>query len=143
MEHNTKVLVLTGPPNTGKTTTLKKVREHLLQNEGYICLSHKEFGGRDNHADFFDLLQNKAGKLVCIMSEGDYQYDLRGGGWFVKKDVCDVYVCACTDYFTKDLSFLARLSKTFKKRMSEDAVKQEEMNKNDVMDIVKFMKEEL
>ena len=60
MERNTKVVVLTGPTNSGKTITLKKLREHLMQCEGYVCLSHKEFGGRDNHADFFDFLQNKA-----------------------------------------------------------------------------------
>ena len=137
MERNTKVVVLTGPTNSGKTITLKKLREHLMQCEGYVCLSHKEFGGRDNHADFFDLLQNKAGKLVCIMSEGDYQSDLRGGEWFVKKDVCDVYVCACTDYFIKDLSFWARPLTIFRKRVDED--KQIEMNQSDVMDIVKFI----
>ena len=137
MERNTKVVVLTGPSNSGKTTTLGKVSDYLQKKDGFTCLSHKVFGGKMN--DISDLLQSKDGKLVYIMSEGDYQRDLRWGGWFVVMDICDVYVCACTDYFTKDLSFLARTPKIFKKRVDEE--KQIEMNQNDVMDIVKFIKE--
>ncbi len=134
MERNTKVLILTGPSNCGKTITLGKVSEYLQQEKGYTCLSHKVFGGKMN--DISDLLLGKDGKLVYIMSEGDYQRDLKFGGWFVVKDICDVYIGACTEYFTKDLYFLQRQPQIFKKTQGTDENKFECMNQKDVIDIV-------
>lgn len=141
MERNTKVVVLTGPSNCGKTTTLGKVSEYLQQKEGFSCLSNKVFGGKMN--DISDLLQSKDGKLVYIMSEGDYQRDLRWGEMFVLFSVCDVYVCACSDKFREKFARFLSQAKIFEKNINKSIETQDEINTKDSIEIVHYVKEVL
>lgn len=139
MERNTKVLILTGPSNCGKTITLGKVSEYLQQEKGYTCLSHKVFGGKMN--DIFDLLQNKDGKLVVILSEGDYERDMRWNEMFVYFSMCDVFICACSDKFKEKFTRFLLQSKVYEKQVIRNTTVYEETNKEDALKIVNLMME--
>ena len=98
-----KVIALRGKPNCGKTRTLRKVHELMLQ-KGFkqVPEMYKDLG----NDDFLDILEFN-GRRIGIVSQGDYVKDhqlafsvkslLR---WLCEQG-CEIAVCACTTGETK------------------------------------------
>ena len=66
MNTKTKMLVVKGDANCGKTTILKKLSQYLQDELEYILLSHNARGNPDK--DICDLLQNGNRKLPTMSS---------------------------------------------------------------------------
>ena len=99
MNTKTKMLVVKGDANCGKTTILKKLSQYLQDELEYILLSHNAIGNPDK--DICDLLQNGNRKLVYISTMGDY---LKTTVWHCRLttyNICDLVICACNNKWTK------------------------------------------
>lgn len=81
-----KIIVLSGKPNSGKTTTLKLLANDLLKNGTLIvgypknhqcsCIDHEKLakcgGNINNYKGDITIVIKVNGKTVCITSFGDY-----------------------------------------------------------------------
>lgn len=70
---NMKIIALRGYSNSGKTTTLNKLYDELVNNQGYVVHTPQQtLPGND---DFECILEND-GQKVAIFTLGDYIYAL-------------------------------------------------------------------
>ena len=130
MNTKTKMLVVKGDTNCGKTTILKKLSQYLQDELGYILLSHTAIGNPDK--DICDLLQNGNRKLVYISTIGDY---LKKAVWhchLTTYNICDLVICACNNKWTKVIDAKIPEAQYFEKEKNknkdeEDVLKLAEM----------------
>lgn len=70
---NMKIIALRGHSNSGKTTTLNKLYDELLNNQGYVVHTpHQTLPGKND----FECILEKDGQKVAIFTLGDYIYAL-------------------------------------------------------------------
>jgi len=93
----TKMIVLRGASNTGKTTTIKMVHEKLISEYGCIPVKNA-YQPLGNGNDFLDVLQYGHLK-ICVISEGDYargKESVKNLLMRIQDYNCDIIVCVCT-----------------------------------------------
>lgn len=93
-----KIILLSGKPNTGKTTTIGITYENLVK-QGASVIKAKEPLGK-NPMDFEAVLCYR-GKTIAIYSMGDFYWKCRGA---IKKFAkCDYLILAYSDKFKWNL----------------------------------------
>jgi len=95
-----KIILLSGEPNTGKTTTLNLLYDKITQNGVKNIIDEKEVLGNPVQNDFQCVLSFN-NKKIAIYSMGDYY------GAFIEPLIkyanCDVLVLAYNERFAKKL----------------------------------------
>lgn len=97
-----KIIMVRGYSGTGKTTTLKKVRD-FLWTEGRI----KE-GGKvpESDCDIWAIIEYR-GKTIGLLTMGDYSNKvLEYAKEFREGYHCDWFICACNSGFTRPIGLL-------------------------------------
>lgn len=92
-----ELIILAGPGNCGKTTTLNIAYINMISS-GAVSTTRKKEGGNPN--DFSDVLLWK-GKKIGILTMGDYSYRVIEFLDECKKNGCDVFVSACNGRFKR------------------------------------------
>jgi len=98
-----KIILLSGKPNTGKSTTLNLLFNELTQNGTKNIVSDKKELGNPAQKDFECVVSYK-GKEIAIFCMGDYYsvfIDV-----LIKYANCDVLVLAYNETFAKKLDKL-------------------------------------
>ena len=127
MNTKTKMLVVKGDTNCGKTTILKKLSQYLQDELGYILLSHTAPGNPDK--DICDLLQNESRKLVYISTMGDY---LKTTVWpcrLTTYNICDLVICACNNNWTKVIEAKIPEAQYFEKEKNKQFFDEQDLQK--------------
>lgn len=96
-----KIVLLSGKPNTGKTTTLNLVYNSLLSSSAHILQPRSILGSNPND---FECILSYTGKVVAIYSAGDLISDCYSA--IVKYCYCDTLVLAYSDKFSNSLAQL-------------------------------------
>ncbi len=129
-----KIILLSGNPNTGKTSTLNLVYDELISLGGTILTAKSKLGGNQN--DFECLLKFNS-KVVAIFSMGDYKYICYEA--VAKYSNCDYLVLAYSDKFKNSMSdFLEKLQhhKVVKKSIASEASDFHSCNTTDMKNII-------
>lgn len=85
-----RIIVLQGPPNKGKTTTINLVWD-MLRDIGGTSTNRQPYGGDPN--DFIDtVLWNNL--KIGILSMGDTSTYIANEIWNFNSQKCDVVICA-------------------------------------------------
>jgi len=92
-----KIIMLLGPSNCGKTTTLNLVYDDL-KSQGGVSTCKQQEGGNPN--DFSDIIKLN-GKLIAILTMGDYAYRIIDCIQDFELKNCDIFITACNDRFVK------------------------------------------
>jgi hypothetical protein len=93
-----KVIMLLGPSNKGKTTTMNLLYDELARYEENIVCPKSQLGG--NPKDFECILKYD-GKLVALYSMGDFSTCIIPAISAYEEKKCDVLVYTCNDKFTR------------------------------------------
>ncbi|MTK53450.1 hypothetical protein [Paludibacter sp.] len=89
-----KIIMLSGPSDSGKTSTLNLVYNALLSNGG-VSLSKHKLGGDPN--DFYDIVTYQ-GQRIAFYTMGDYARCLIDAMKNYSTSA-DVLICACNNHF--------------------------------------------
>lgn len=95
---NTPIILLSGRPNTGKTSTINLVYEEFIKQGASVVKEKKQLG--NNEMDFESVLQYQ-NKLIAIYSMGDYYRCCRSA--LKKYAKCDFLILAYSDKFKWNL----------------------------------------
>lgn len=120
-----ELIVLKGNPNRGKTETLNIVYQFLLV-DGY-----KQIPGffKDlKHGDFIDVLSDPKGRIIGIVTQGDYpkgDYSVGNHLKYLENAKCIKTICAQTLGDTKE-----RIAKTIATYTHKHLEKKEESDKS-------------
>ena len=101
-----KVIMLSGPSSSGKTTTLNDLYDALAEPDGKNIIRPKTPLG-NNPKDFECVLAHE-GKKVALFSMGDIVREVFHAMSFYEGMGCDVLVCVCNDRFTTPKYRLSR-----------------------------------
>ena len=94
-----KVVMLSGAPNSGKTTVLNDLYDHLIKAGAFVQAAKAQLGG--NPLDF-ECILNVKGKHVAIYTMGDYkEYCYKA---VIKYALCDTLVLAYSDKFQNSIA---------------------------------------
>ena len=93
------IILLSGAPNSGKTTTMNLVYSDLITRGATVVAPKIIVGG--NPLDFECVLKYK-GKSVAIFSMGDYLHECWSA--VIKYAYCDKLILAYSDKFAKNLA---------------------------------------
>lgn len=86
-----RIIVLEGPSNKGKTTTIGLVYEIILHHGGNPTV--KQQLGNDPK-DFKDIVTNYMNKKIGFFSMGDYSNELADAINYYAEENCDLLICA-------------------------------------------------
>lgn len=93
------IILLSGSPNSGKTTTMNVVYDKLISTGATVVQKKVQVGG--NAVDF-ECIVNYKGKLVAMYSMGDYLIHCCFAA--VQYSYCDKLILAYNNKFKKDLA---------------------------------------
>lgn len=91
--------MLSGAPNSGKTTTLNDLYNHLIGVGASVLVAKSKLGGSPLD---FECTLNINGKLVAIYTMGDYKECCYKAA--VKYAFCDTLVLAYSDKFSNSIA---------------------------------------
>lgn len=124
-------IIVRGPENVGKTTTILKVFEYFTQDENaYTVIENKE-KINDVSEDFCAIILYKNTK-IGFFSMGDYIFEVRCALRCYECKKCDVLLCACNDKF-KSLDRYINATTTI--------IRKDSLNKDITEDIKKLINE--
>jgi Cdc6-like AAA superfamily ATPase len=90
-----KIIMLIGPRNCGKTTTIRKTYDELSNNHHAKVIQLKPY---PTLQDFDAVLELPNGKKIGFHSEGDLARSLIAAmNDYNDSGICDILVCACTE----------------------------------------------
>lgn len=95
-----KIILLSGQPNTGKTTTLNDLYNDLIAKGASVHIVKLPLGGKSSND--FECVLKISGKLVAIYSMGDYIASCYEA--IIKYAYCDVLVLAYSDKFKNSIA---------------------------------------
>jgi len=87
-----RIIVLKGPSNKGKTTTIDLVYEIILRHGGKS--TEKQQIGNPIFKDFKDIVTDYKYKKIAFFSMGDYSNELVNAINNYNKEKCDLLICA-------------------------------------------------
>ncbi|OMG52081.1 hypothetical protein BJN45_15625 [Azonexus hydrophilus] len=93
------IILLSGSPSSGKTTTINAVYDDLISKGAIVVQSKVQLGG--NAADF-ECIVKYNGKLVAMYSMGDYLIHCCFAA--VRYASCDKLILAYNNKFKQDLA---------------------------------------
>jgi tRNA uridine 5-carbamoylmethylation protein Kti12 len=100
-----KIILLSGKPNSGKTTALNMLEKELKDDNGAIDITANYDYGEDSFEEF-DCVFFYKGKTVAIRVDGDtYQCCIDA---IVRYAICDVLVLTYSDNFSYSLEELVK-----------------------------------
>jgi tRNA uridine 5-carbamoylmethylation protein Kti12 len=99
---NMKIILLSGMPNSGKTSALYLLAEKLKAKDAKEITEKYDYG--DDASEEFDCVFDYNGKTVAIREHGDVYYGCVDA--IVRYTVCDVLVLAYSDRFSRSLAKL-------------------------------------
>ena len=91
-----RVILLSGPSNCGKTTSLNLLFNRIKETSGVEVLEPKTWLNERKN-DFRGILSCPDGKKLAIITQGDYGNELETYRDYFKD--CDILVCACNKKF--------------------------------------------
>jgi hypothetical protein len=94
-----KLILLSGKPQTQKTTTLNLLYDEIIKNGGNVLVPKKQVGGNKN--DFTCVLKYKSKKIV-IYTMGDYLWGCVET--IIEYSNVDILIMAYSDKFSYNLS---------------------------------------
>lgn len=94
-----KIVMLSGAPNSGKTTVLNDLYNHLIGLGASVQVAKSRLGG--NPLDF-ECILNINGKFVAIYTMGDYKECCYKAA--IKYAFCDTLVLAYSDKFSNSIA---------------------------------------
>jgi thymidylate kinase len=94
-----KIVLLSGPPNSGKTTVLGLFYTHLIANGASVHTKKSQLGGNKNDFECILILN---GKSIAIFTMGDYKEECYRA--IIKYASCDILVIAYSDTFSKSIA---------------------------------------
>lgn len=94
-----KIVLLSGPPNSGKTTVLGLFYTHLIANGASVHTKRSQIGGNKNDFECILILN---GKSVAIFTMGDYKEECYRA--IIKYASCDILAIAYSDTFSKSIT---------------------------------------
>lgn len=98
------IISLSGPPDSGKSTTIQRLFDEL-PNHGYIIVQNKK---RPNSHDFFVILK-KNKDYVGVTSYGDSVAILRARTNYFITNGCTYIVCACRERGSSTYDFVRNI----------------------------------
>ncbi len=101
-----KIIMLYGPSESGKTTTINMVYEKLKKDSLSENVSPREV---IEDRDFKAIIRYK-GQTIAFFSRGDYSREVNWIMTDYDKQKCDVLICACND---KNILPLRRLQNIY------------------------------
>ena len=98
-----KIILLSGNPNAGKTTTFNALFDQITKSGASVIEGRKQIGG--NGHDFECVLKIDS-KLVALYSMGDYH--LACFEAIIKYSHCDILILAYSDKFKNSIAQMLR-----------------------------------
>lgn len=89
-----KVILLSGAPSSGKTTTLNKVYDELIELGAVPLRPKKQLGGNPND---FECVLTYMAKQIAIFTMGDFAIEVIHAMSFYEGMGCDVLIVANSD----------------------------------------------
>lgn len=87
-----RIIVLEGPSNKGKTTTINLIYDIILYHEGNPT-DKQQLGNAPK--DFKDIVTNYMNQKIAFFSMGDYSNELVNAiNNYYNKEKCDLLICA-------------------------------------------------
>jgi septin family protein len=121
-----KIILLSGQPNTGKTTTMNLLFDELMSNGGVLLEEKTQLGG--NPLDFCSVTSFNSQKVV-IYSMGDSLWPCVNA--IIKYASSDILIMAYSDRFANNLSLIVRSGE------GHSVINKTENNDNDVHSIMR------
>jgi hypothetical protein len=138
-----KVIMLSGPGNSGKTKTMNKLYDALIEkNDVSIICPRTQYGG---DPDDFECTLCYRGKKVALFSMGDMARDIFRAIYFYEGRGCDILVCVCNDkYSTPPQCVKEDYTGRMIRKLVADRENEEDFeakNKEDVKEIISNLQE--
>lgn len=93
------IILLSGEPNSGKTTTMNLVYDELIRKGARTVEPRVQIGGKEED---FECLIDHGGNLIAIFSMGDYLYECCSA--VIKYAHCDKLILAYSNKFAHNLA---------------------------------------